>query len=135
MVDRSSRLEKRPRFPANAKGYLCPPVVWFVWFVLLYSVQGAGCELGLDRAAWLGTSVLRIVLGAMTVAAAGGIAVVGGWAFIEWRELRVVGDDAGSRPVDLSRFLSYGAVLHAGLFFVAVVWTGLPILMTDLCNE
>lgn len=135
MPDHTSFAGPDRRFPANGKGFLFAPVVWFVWFLVLYSVQGAGCELGLDSAALLGTSVLRVVLGALTVLAAAAIATVGAWAFKEWRDVREYGDDAGDRPMDLSRFLSYGALLHAGLFFVAVIWTGVPIVSaTGLCN-
>lgn len=127
--------ESRRRFPGNAKGFLFAPIVWFVWFVALYAVQGAGCELGLHEATFVGTSLLRVVLGALTVLAAAAIGAVGRWAFSEWRKVRDIGDDAGGRPIDQSHFLVYGALLHAGLFMVAVIWTGTAILIAgELCG-
>lgn len=135
MSDQTYFDERRRRFPGNAKGFLFAPIVWFVWFVSLYAVQGAGCELGLHQSSFTGTSVLRVVLGALTVLAATAIAAVGASAFSAWRNVRDSGDDAGGRPIDQSQFLAYGALLHAGLFIVAVIWTGIPIVMAgELCG-
>ena len=134
MTDRTSSPGPKRRFPANAKGFLLAPVLWFVWFVALYSIQGWGCAIGLDRAEFLGTSVLRVALGALTLAAAIAIGIVGARSLGTWTELRGRGEDTGGRPVDESIFLSYGAALHSALFLIAVSWIGIPILMTDLCG-
>ena len=32
-------------------------------------------------------------------------------------------------------FLAYGALLHAGLFLVATLWSGIPILFVDACDN
>lgn len=135
MTDRTSLQGPKRRFPANAKGFLLAPVLWFVWFVTLYSVQGWGCAIGLDRTGFLGTSLLRVVLGGLTITAAIAIAGAGAWSLRRWEKLRRQGEDAGGRPVDESKFLSYGAALHSALFLVAVIWTAIPILMTDLCGR
>jgi hypothetical protein len=123
------------RFPANAKGLLATPVLWFAWFIALYSTQGAGCAIGMHDAGILGMSALRFTLAALTLAAAAAIAIVGFWSFGAWEALREGTDDEGGRPSDQAEFLSYGAALNAALFFVAVLWTGMPILMADeLCH-
>lgn len=122
------------RFPATGTGFLITPVLWFAWFVLLYAAQGAGCAVGLERVELLGMSVLRLALGAFTVLVAVAIAVIGLWSFAAWERLREQGDDAGGTPAEQAKFLAYGALLHAALFFVAVIWSGVPLLMVaELC--
>lgn len=122
------------RFPADPKGFLFAPVLWFVWFVAIYSIQGAGCAVGLDDVNVLGISALRAVLAALTVVAAAALAAFGRKAFAAWRRLRDISNDAGGRPVDHAEFLAYGAVLNAALFLLAVIWAGLPIALSGLCH-
>lgn len=134
MNDRTTPSAVRRRFPADAKGFLFAPVLWFVWFVVIYAVQGAGCAAGMDHMGILGTSALRVVLAVLTIAAGAAIAIVGLKSYMAWKGLRDEADDAGGRALDQANFLAYGALLHAALFLVAVIWTGLPIMMSDLCN-
>lgn len=121
-------------FPANGKGFLFAPVLWFVYFITLYVVQGAGCAAGLDSSELMGTSTLRFVLVAVTLVAAATMVVVGVWSFFIWNRVRGYGKDSGGAGVDQSIFLAYGTMLHTALFLVATVWIGLPILIADLCN-
>lgn len=125
---RSYSAEPRRGFPANAQGLLFAPVLWFIWFVVIYSVQGAGCVIGLSPL------TLRVTLAILTVIVEAAIAVVGVWSFAEWKRVRRRANDAGGSPLDQSKFLSYAALLHSGLFFVAVLWTGIPIVMAEVCN-
>ncbi|WP_274423694.1 hypothetical protein [Chelativorans sp. YIM 93263] len=118
-------------FPADAKGFLLPPVVWAGFFVAIYSVQGAGCAA--IEAGYLGFGTLRLLLTALTVLTAAAILVVGIWSGLAFRRIRrenAEGDDGAVQ----SRFLAEGAMLSAGLFFVATLWIGLPIAWTNPCG-
>lgn len=121
-------------FPANGKGFLFAPVLWFVWFVAIYALQGGGCAAGFDDVGVLGTSALRLTLGLLTALTAAAIAVVGFWSFSAFERARERSGDGGDPPLQQSMFLSYGALLHAALFFVATLWIGIPILMADPCS-
>src|SRR5690606_25665902 len=124
-----------PRFPPNAKGFPFAPTAWLGWVVALYAGQGAASELGPHGATLVGTSWLRVVLGALTGLAVAAIGPVGWRSFFGWRKVRAIGVDAGGRPIDQSHFLGSGARLHAGLFMVAVIWTGTAILIAgELCG-
>ena len=135
MNEQPKHTEDPRRFPANAQGFLFAPVVWFVWFVALYSVQGAGCAIGLHEVGFGGLSVLRAVLAALSVAAAAAIAGVGAKSFRSWRRVHDSANRAGGRPVDHAEFLAYGALLNAGLFFLAVAWSTFPLVGGELCES
>lgn len=115
-------------FPANAKGFLFPPVVWAIYFVLIYSAHGAGCA-----ATFAETGALRLILTGLTVLTAVAILAVGVWSALAFRRIRRTErerDDA----IRQSRFLAESAALNAGLFFVATLWIGLPIAWTSACG-
>ncbi|MFC6489001.1 hypothetical protein [Nitratireductor sp. GCM10026969] len=118
-------------FPANAKGFLFPPVAWAAFFVAIYSAQGAGCAA--VEAGSLGLGVLRLLLAGLTVLTAAAILAVGIWSALAFRHIRreKVGADDGVRQ---SRFLAESAALSAGLFLVATLWIGLPIAWTNPCG-
>lgn len=127
-------IARRHRFPANASGFLLAPVVWFLYFVIVYALQGAGCAVGLDRATILGVSALQFLLVLATLAAVAAIAVAGLWSFRAWQRLLEELEDEERQAHGHTTFLSYGALLHAGLFLVATLWIGAPILLLDACD-
>lgn len=134
MADPERNVSASPnRFPANAKGFLFPPIAWAVYFVVVYSAQGAGCATGLAEASFLGVSALRIILAAIAVLAAGSIIAVGVWSAISYRRIERENPKENDR-VEQLRFLVEGAALNAGLFFVATLWIGLPIAWSGPCG-
>jgi len=118
-------------FPADATGFLFPPVAWAVFFVAIYSLQGAGCAA--IEAGRFGEAALRWALTLLTVLPAAAILAVGVWSATVFRRLRREKASADSGG-GASRFLAEGAALNAGLFFVATLWTGLPIAWTAPCS-
>jgi hypothetical protein len=127
-------IARRHRFPANATGFLLAPVVWFVYFIIVYGLQGAGCAAGLDRAMVFGVGALQFLLALVTLAAVAVIAASGLWSFRAWHRLLEELEDEEHQAHGHATFLSYGALLHAGLFLVATVWSGAPILLLDPCD-
>lgn len=135
VVDEQGRefIARKHRFPANAAGFLLAPIVWMLYFVFVYSLQGAGCAAGLDLVRLNGANMLDIVLGILTLTASAAIVVSGIWSFVVWR--RLLRDlPEGETHARRATFLAYGALLHAGLFLVAVIWSGIPILLIDACD-
>lgn len=124
----------RHPFPATGSGFLVAPVLWFGYFVAAYSLQGAGCALGLDQASLFGVPALRLILLAVTAAVVAALLLFGAWSFRSWQRLRDELDQEQQQSHQPSVFLACGALLHAGLFLVAVLWTGVPILLLDSCE-
>lgn len=124
-------LARRHRFPANGPGFLMAPILWFVYFMTVYGLQGIGCAGGSVGDA---ANDLRVLLGLLTVIVAVGIVALGVWSYRSWRHLLDALDDEEQQRHGHSTFLAYGALLHAGLFLVATLWTGVPILLLDACG-
>ena len=133
-VDDTGRefIARRHRFPANAAGFLVAPVLWIFDFVATYSLQGAGCAVGLDEIG--GVNLLRVLLAALTLIVAGAIGASGVWSFRAWKRLLSGMEEKENVLHVRSAFLAYGALLHSGLFLVATLWSGIPILMLDSCG-
>lgn len=127
-------IARRHRFPANGPGFLLAPVVWFVYFVAIYGVQGAGCAVGLDERTLLGFGTLQVLLTLMTLAAVATIASIGVWSYRTWKAMLRELEDEERQVHGHSAFLAYGALLHAGLFLVATLWIGLPPLLLESCG-
>lgn len=121
-------------FPANAKGFLFPPVAWAAFFVIIYSVQGAGCASGMYRAEILGLDGLGVILTLITALTAISILVIGLWSYRAWQRARTEAENNEHSGLGQSRFLAAGAALNAGLFLVATLWSGLPIAWTAACS-
>lgn len=134
-VDDTGRefIARKHRFPANGAGFLIAPVLWMIYFVAVYSVQGAGCAAGWAETG--GGGPLSLALAALTLVVAGTIAAAGIWSFRAWRTLlREMEKEQRNVLHVRSAFMAYGALLHAGLFFVATLWSGIPILMLEPCD-
>lgn len=121
------------RFPATASGFLIAPLLWFAYFISIYALQGAGCALGLDRVSVAGVGLLQLVLLGVTAAAATVMLLSGAWAFRSWQRLQKH-EREQRQALRPASFLAYGALLHAGLFFVAVLWSGVPIVLLESCG-
>lgn len=123
----------RRHFPASLPGFLLAPVLWTLYFIAVYSLHGAGCAVGLDDRPVLGTDALHAALIALTAVTAIAIAGFGVTSFLAWRRLLEVREGTGHASSRHASFLSYGALLNAGLFFLATVWSGVPVVMLSAC--
>lgn len=127
-------IARRHRFPANGTGFLIAPVLWFGYFMLVYALQGVGCAREWDLRPLLGTTVLQVLLGSLTTLVAAAIVALGIWSYRSWKRLLEELEEEEQQIHGHSTFLAYGALLHAGLFLVATLWTGAPILLLDACG-
>ncbi|MEX2495807.1 MAG: hypothetical protein WD448_06950 [Woeseia sp.] len=127
-------IARKHRFPANAAGFLLAPVVWFAYFIVIYALQGTGCAVGLDQSSVAGVGTLRLLLLLATLAAVVSISLSGYWSFRSWYRLLHELEEEEKQVQGHSAFLAYGALLHAGLFLIATLWIGVPILLMDSCD-
>ncbi|RZA22521.1 MAG: hypothetical protein EOP92_46015 [Lysobacteraceae bacterium] len=103
-------------FRQLARGTL-PLLVWAAHFIFCYLLAAAQCTPAAMRAG----GPDRLLLGIATVAA---LAVC---AWLAWRERGIL-----RGPKDAA-LLDWAAALGALLAFVAILWTGLPILLVAGC--
>lgn len=96
-----------------------PLLLWAAHFTFCYLVAAAQCTPAVMRAG----GPDRMLLGMVTVAA---LAVC---AWLMWRERAILRAGAAAQ----ARLLDWAAALGAALAFVAIVWTGLPILLVEGC--
>lgn len=130
----AAREPETRRFPANGKGLLFVPVLWFVWFVLLYALQGLGCAQAWHESSVFGVDLLRAVLGVVTLLEF----LLIGWfalsAYSVWETIRDDAREEGGTHRDQSKFLAYVALMNALLFGVASMWIGYAILSAQPCG-
>jgi len=128
-------IARRHRFPANGVGFLITPVLWFVYFLVIYSLHGAGCAGGLNARTLLGTNLLQLLMLLLTAAVAAVIVALGVWSYRSWKRLleQLEGDELEAHGH--MTFLAYGALLHAGLFLVATLWIGVPSVFLEPCGS
>lgn len=132
MEKKPDSAHSRPGFPATMTGLLTPPVLWAVYFVLIYSLHGVACAGGFpSEFAGVDTLVLIVAVAMVITAVAQG--VLGLWLYRSWKRIGRQQDIRGSDELLRARFLSYVGWLNAILFFVATLWIGIPALMLEPC--
>jgi hypothetical protein len=94
-----------------------PLLVWAAHFIFCYLLAAAQCTPAAMRAG----GPDRVLLGAVTVVA---LAVC---AWLAWRERGIL------QARENAGLLDWAAALGAVLAFVAIMWTGLPILLVEGC--
>ena len=131
-MDRRTDTPDRPRgLLVTGRGFVLPAAIWALYFAAVYAVQGAGCAAAVEPPGPEGFGPLRAVLLVLTLAAAAAIALTGLLSYRTWRRLRPAAEQ--DTAFERATFLAQGALLNAGLFLVATLWTGLPVLMFDPC--
>jgi hypothetical protein len=113
----------------TGRGLILPVVIWALYFVAVYSVQGAGCAAALAAPGPEGFGPLRAILLALTLVAALAIAGSVLWSWRTWRRVR--GQEERGTAFQRATFLP---LLSAGLFLVGTLGVGLPILLFDPCR-
>ena len=111
----------------GAAALLVGPVVWFVFFLVAYSITGAACSLDFAHEMLLGFRLVRVlVVGAGLITAV----IILATALHVWNRnvrLRLDADEEGSMFFDVIALLLCGASL------VGTVWLSLTVLINPVC--
>ena len=108
------------------------PVIWALHFLACYVTAALYCAK--VSAAPFSFEAMRLGLGAITLAALGGIVLA---AFLAWRQWGFgSGDPPHDEPTRRDRLLFQGfaTLLLSGLSFVAVVFVAVPLLFIGACQ-
>lgn len=131
-MPRRSKSDYLPGYPATAMGLLTPPILWALYFVLIYSLHGMVCVGGLENAL-IGKGSLATLLVILTLLAMALHAGVGIWAWRLWLKTNRRASSELSEMQQRARFLAAATAANAGLFLVATLWIGLPALILEPC--
>lgn len=117
-----------PGFTRKLTFFLSGFLVWAAHFGLVYGINGLACARGVASQPVAGTSLAAISVAAATVIAAIVIVAV--------LVLAIAGRGPGIRhEADgaLRAFWRYGTIAIASLGVIAVLWSGLPVLIISPC--
>ncbi len=113
------------------------PLIWAIHFVISYASSAVYCaKFGADAES---IAVFRLTVGALTLAALLGIALVGwrGWRQWDMRADRADDpDDRNQRGIDEDRhqFLGHAAFLLSIISVVGVIYVALPVVFIETCR-
>jgi len=110
---------------------LTGPLAWLVHLTVSYVLASLTCLRvwpGFTIFGWSGGLVMMIVF---TLAILALIATAGWLAFQHWRRLSRRTDWRGT---GFDRWMAFSGVLLSGMFFVAVLFAGLPAVMLQPCR-
>lgn len=109
---------------------LAGPVIWYLHFWLVYLLAEAICEAGGFDVRLLGLRPLSFVTVATTAIAAGVTLFFTGRA---WRQWRHSGDGTEPAVAESERTLAFTGVLLGLVFFVSILFIGVPALFLRPC--
>lgn len=121
-----------PSVPVQIAAMLGGPVIWVVYFLIVYAVGEFGCLSGALNYAIGGVHVITLITAALALVAMAGLGVVGWRAYQRWRSLRPAIED--TLETRRTRFISFGAVLLGGLFELAILLNVVPVLVLHPCR-
>ena len=110
--------------------FLAGPVIWYHHFWLVYLLAEAICDDGGSEARWLGLRPLSFITVATTAAAAGLVLVLAAWA---WRRYRHGGGHSDPAVAESERALAFTGALLGLVFFVSILFVGVPALFLQPC--
>jgi heme/copper-type cytochrome/quinol oxidase subunit 2 len=124
--------DERPRTKERVKVTLwtliVPPTTWAAHFLFSYLWAAISCAKVGEFATFPTLFVVGTAIALVVIATSGWIA---------WRQSRVPGDappHQDSTDVDRLRFLAVSTMLLAGLSFIAVIYTALPVVFIATCR-
>lgn len=121
-------LKRAHRLRVTLWTLIVPPTVWAAHFLLSYLWAAISCAKMGEWARFPTVFAIATVIALLVIVASGVIA---------WQQSRTPGDPPPHNEgtdVDRLRFIAYSTLLLAGLSFVAVLFTAMPVLMLSDCR-
>lgn len=119
--------------------FLAGPLIWFSHFMVVYLIVEAGCTGDGPGLRLFDPPVPEVATLLATAAAAGACLGFAAWAHRRWREATPTpaeGDallSGGTHDGDVEGRLAFAGLLLSLLFFVAVLFVGLPAFFLPAC--
>ena len=111
--------------------FLAGPVIYALYFLVVYTLGEFGCLAGIEKLTFLGMNPIRAGVIAFTIVAALATTSTGLVAYRRWRYLHEGPKDP---DVDDPKFMLFVGVWLNGLFTVVIVATAIPMLLGSACQ-
>ena len=111
--------------------FLAGPVIYALFFLIVYVVGEFGCFAGLQRFTFLGWNAIRLGFVGTTAVALLVIVAAGLSTYRSWRRLR---DDPPDPEEDDPRFMLLVGTWLAGMFAVIIALSAVPSLVGTVCG-
>ena len=111
-------------------GLVNGPIVYSVYFLIVYFLVEGGCKSGLVRTQLFGFDSVSAWIVLLTIIATAATCVGG---IVAWRGLRQ-SRQSTHRADDYSHFMGVAGLGLNGLFALLILLTGLPVLLLEMCT-
>jgi heme/copper-type cytochrome/quinol oxidase subunit 2 len=111
--------------------FLSGPVVYTVYFLVVWALAEFGCFAGIEQLNWFGFDPIRLGVVVLTVIAAILTLGVGIVSFRRWHAMREGPDDPDE---DDPKFMLFVGMWMIGLFTVTILMTAIPMLFGVPCE-
>lgn len=113
---------------------LAGPVVYIVYFLVVYTLGEFGCIAGIQRYTLFGISSIVIGVIASTVVAAPITLLVGMMSYRRWRRFAQAEDRVKGPEEGYPQFMSFVGLWLNGMFTVLILLTAVPMLLGSFCE-
>jgi hypothetical protein len=115
-----------------------PPLLWGVYFGVVYAVNGIACAKGIGGSVVGGMSMVNVVLLGSTAVT---LVLLAGLALLAWARFRPIkdagghlhSDDPGLSAQARRRFVALAGLLQALLAIVATIYIGMQVFLSSNC--
>jgi hypothetical protein len=115
-----------------------PPLLWGVYFGVVYAVNGIACAKGIGGSVVGGMSMVNVVLLGSTAVT---LVLLAGLALLAWGRFRPIkdagghlhSDDPGLSAQARRRFVALAGLLQALLAIVATIYIGMQVFLSPNC--
>jgi hypothetical protein len=115
-----------------------PPLLWGVYFGVVYAVNGIACAKGIGGSVVGGMSMVNVVLLGSTAVT---LVLLAGLALLAWARFRPIkdagghlhSDDPGLSAQARRRFVALAGLLQALLAIVATIYIGMQVFLSPNC--
>jgi nitric oxide reductase large subunit len=115
-----------------------PPLLWGVYFGVVYAVNGVACAKGIGGSPIGGIPMVNVVLLGSTAVT---LVLLAGLALLAWARFRPVkdagghlhSDDPGLSAQARRRFVALAGLLQALLAIVATIYIGMQVFLSPNC--
>lgn len=128
----NAKLENRAqRLNSSLWALIAPLVTWGLHFLFCYIFTAVRCA---KSGPFTVISDVRLAIGVATVVA---LLLVAASGYVAWAQSRVAGDlqpHDENTDEDRLRFLAVATLLLAGLSFIAIIFTAIPVFIFEDCQ-
>lgn len=112
-------------------GWLSGPVVYSIYFLIVYTLGEFGCLAGIQRFEWFGLNVITLGTAVFTAIAALITLVIGFRTFRRWRRIRSGNHEWQETSAG---FMSFTGAIFNALFTGVTLLTGISAFVVELCE-